>query len=72
MEPMRCKSCGKELTDKTEIEYSEWLGEYFCNPDCAKNHYFDYMGSRPVDLSDKEFLRDEGIKIVKGRLYKVK
>jgi len=64
MEPIRCANCGKELTDKTEVEYSEWLTSYFCSPDCAADKYFDLMGSAPVDFSELP----DTIKVVDGKL----
>lgn len=55
---VRCSSstCNRVLTDKTEIEYSQELGLYFCNQDCALEHYMDYMRSVPLDnlIDDKE------------------
>lgn len=69
MEVLKCKSCQKELTADMEIEYSQTLTEYFCNPDCAQDHYFDYMMSSPVDLTDKDDLKDRDIVIKDGKLY---
>ena len=47
---MKCK-CGKTLTDKMEVEYSSWINEFFCSPECATDRYFDFMHSTPVDFS---------------------
>lgn len=55
---VRCSNptCNKILTDKSEIEYSQELGLYFCNYDCAVDYYVDYMRSVPLDniIDDKE------------------
>lgn len=57
-EKIRCSlnTCNKILTNKTEIEYSQELGVYFCNYDCAIEHYMDYMRSVPLDtiIDDNE------------------
>ncbi|MGG3012268.1 hypothetical protein ABEO98_22640 [Brevibacillus parabrevis] len=68
MEALKCRSCKKDLTMEMEIEYSQFITEFFCGPDCATNHYFDYMQSTPVDLEDAEVLNDHEIKIVDGKL----
>jgi hypothetical protein len=65
---LHCGYCGKVLTNKTEIEYSRWLCEFYCNPDCAMSRYFEYCGSTPFD---EESYDDYGIKVLPdGRLYK--
>lgn len=56
-EVMICKNCDVELTDKMELEYSQTASEIFCSPDCAKNFYFEYMGSSPIDITDKTDLK---------------
>jgi hypothetical protein len=68
MENLVCRSCRKELTKDMEVEYSQTLTEFFCSPDCATSHYYEYMMSSPVDFTDRHFLKDKGIKIVKGKL----
>ena len=35
-----------------EIEYSPWINEFFCSPDCATDRYFNYMESRPIDFEN--------------------
>ena len=45
---MKCARCGATLTAKMEIEYSGYLGEYYCSPDCATDRYFEHMESEPV------------------------
>lgn len=59
-------SCNKVITTKTEVEYSQMLGEYFCNADCATDRYFDYMTSTPLDTDDLEY---QDVEIKKGVLY---
>lgn len=71
MEKIKCYSCNKPITNKTQIEYSNWLQEYFCDPDCAANTYFNYMESSPLALDLKDELKERGIKIVNGKLYRV-
>ena len=59
---------GCDIIGTTEIEYSRWLCEYYCNPDCAMSRYFEYCESRPFE---EEFYDDYGIKVLPdGRLYK--
>lgn len=67
---LHCHSCNKELASNMEIEYSQWLNEYYCNPECASNRYFEYMQSQPLDLSDRNFFKENSIKVVEGKLYK--
>lgn len=68
MEVIQCRDCKKELNESMEVEYSEEINEFFCNPDCATNYYFDHMRSIPVVEEDK---REElKVKIVNGKLYK--
>ena len=70
MEIMKCTNCDKELTEDMEIEYSEEITSYFCNPDCATNYYYDYMRSTPFDVKDRySELKDRNIKIKNGKLY---
>lgn len=59
------ESCQKKITEKSEAEYSEWLNEIFCCPDCAKEVYFDKMRSHPLLGEDlKQFIkkREEDLK----------
>jgi hypothetical protein len=51
-----------------EVEYSNWINEFFCDPDCALNHYFDYMDSGPV--IDDERRKELKVKIINGKLHK--
>jgi hypothetical protein len=55
------------LTNKMEVEYSPWINEFFCSPDCATDRYFDYMESRPVDFTQD---LPEGVKVVDGKLVR--
>lgn len=41
MEEIKCGMCGKHLTEKTEVEYSEWYTEFFCDPNHAVTYYMD-------------------------------
>ncbi|PAV30255.1 hypothetical protein CIL05_07240 [Virgibacillus profundi] len=72
MELLKCAKCDTELSDKMEIEYSRWVTEYFCNPDCAMSYYFEYMGSVPFDVHDlPESLKHNKVKAVNGKLYDI-
>jgi hypothetical protein len=71
MEMVKCGSCEKEIDVSMEIEYSQEINEFFCHPDCATNKYFDCMQSMVFDRTDEEFLKNENVKIVKGKLIKV-
>ena len=53
---MDCDNCGKKLTNKMEIEYSSWLCELYCSPDCAEDRYFDYMESKPISFIDAKHI----------------
>jgi len=70
-EVLTCKNCGVELNDKMELEYSQTATELFCSPDCAKDFYFEYMGSSPIDLTDAHDLKDKGIKVVRGKIVSI-
>ena len=49
---MKCANCGKELKRGMEIEYSNDLCEYYCEPDCATTRYYDAMRSTPISYGD--------------------
>ena len=51
--------------------YSNQCNAFFCNPSCATNYYFEYMGSTTVDLTDGDGLIEQGIEIVDGKLVKL-
>lgn len=70
-ESLKCESCNTELTANMEIEYSNQCNAFFCNPSCATNYYFEYMGSTTVDLTDGDGLIEQGIEIVDGKLVKL-
>ncbi|MCA1027011.1 hypothetical protein LCM23_12995 [Cytobacillus kochii] len=59
-------ACGKPLTDKMDIEYSQELGEYFCSVRCAEDYYFDYMRSIPLENIIEE---TEVVYFKNGKLY---
>lgn len=67
MDKIRCGNCGKALETSMEVEYSSECNEYFCNPDCAKEYYFERMGSCCVDF---ENLPEDDVLIKNGKLYK--
>lgn len=71
MEQMTCYSCNTTLKSEMDIEYSNWLSEYFCSPGCAIDSYFNHMESRPLDLENTEELEEYGIKLVDGELFRV-
>ncbi len=70
MQNLCCGSCKNELNEDMEIEHSQFLSEYFCNPSCAQNRYFDYVQSNPIDLTDKDDIEKRGLKIINGKLTK--
>lgn len=49
---LKCKKCGMVLNTSMEVEYSRWVNEFFCSPDCALDYYFNYMDSAPVDFDN--------------------
>jgi hypothetical protein len=69
LEALKCGNCEKELNLGMEIEYSREINEFFCNPDCAKDRYFDYMGSTVLDVEDSSIMKGEGIKAINGKLF---
>lgn len=68
MNRLYCGNCKKQLIENMEIEYSDYLCEYFCSPDCATTKYFEFMGSKPLE---KEFFGEHKIKLKDGKLYKI-
>lgn len=72
LEVLKCSTCDKELKSDMEIEHCRETGsDYFCNPDCAAAFYFEYMQSQNVDLTDKDDLKENGIRIKNGKLYRI-
>lgn len=63
MRALVCKTCKKELTNKMEVEYSEWFCEFFCCSNCATQYYYEQAGSISIDLTDKGILKDHVITI---------
>lgn len=51
-EAVKCGKCKKEITTRTEVEYSEELTEYYCNYDCAVERFFDYMRCTPFQFEE--------------------
>lgn len=68
MEKIKCGMCGKHITNKTEVEYSEWYTEFFCDPNHAATYYMDQAQSRPLEF-DKDSLRSLGLVLKNGILY---
>ncbi|MBU8573740.1 hypothetical protein [Bacillus pumilus] len=68
MGKIKCGMCGKHITDKTEVEYSEWLTEFICDPKHALTYYMDQAQSRPLEF-DKDPLNRLGVKLENGTLY---
>lgn len=54
MDKTICPICGKEMTVKDELEYSEEYCTLYCSPDCAMSDYFDRARSIKVDERDKQ------------------
>lgn len=68
MEVIKCKNCLKELTENMEVEYSDEINEFFCDPACAQDYYFDVMRSGPVIDNEKRV--ELKVKIINGKLHK--
>lgn len=69
MTEILCGSCKKPITNKTEVEYSEEYGEFYCNWDCALEELFNKARCTPFDFKDKEQLKDKEVEIKNGRLH---
>lgn len=67
---VKCGACEKDITNKTEVEYSGFLTEYFCNPDCATDRYFDYMQSTPFQF-EKDKMRERKLTLKNDKLYEI-
>jgi hypothetical protein len=67
VKPIKCK-CGKTLTPKMEVEYSQQINEFFCSPECAADRYFEYMSSCCVDFSQP---LPNGAVMKDGKLFKL-
>lgn len=70
MHLVKCSQCENPITTEDEIEYSAFIGDYFCSPKCALVYYIDYMGGTPFDIYDKELIKERQITIKDGKLYK--
>lgn len=68
--PVKCGTCGREITADMEVEYSDYLTEFFCNPDCAKQEYFEQMMSSPFEMTENN-VKKRNLAIVDGKLYRV-
>lgn len=69
MEAITCGSCDKPLSLDMEIEYSRFINEFFCNPECAKVRYFDYLASTVFDKDDIEIIQDENVVFKDNQLF---
>jgi hypothetical protein len=73
MERLHCGFCKKPLGTKTEIEYSEEMTEFYCDPSCATSAYFDHMRSKPFDVEKDGIVNFEKYILFvdyKGRLFR--
>lgn len=68
MQAIECKQCSRELTNDNEVEYSHWLTEFFCDPDCAKQHYFEAMQSTVLEFNEYDLNEVDAI-MKDGKLY---
>lgn len=69
MDQIKCKHCKKPISSKMgEVEYSQFINEFFCNPDHAHQYYLDYMQSRPVELN-KDDLNLLNVELQNGFLF---
>lgn len=69
MDKVLCKRCEKPITSKTEVEYSDWLTEFFCDNECAMEHYLEYMGSTVFEF-DEYSLEKAKVTFKDGKLYR--
>jgi len=68
-EIIKCESCGKEISNKTEVEYSQYLSAFFCNFDCAVEHFMDYMQCTPFSFDPHE-MKGKQVRLVRGKLHR--
>ncbi|MFB0831518.1 hypothetical protein ACEU2D_18185 [Brevibacillus laterosporus] len=68
MNVIKCGKCDKEITNKTEVEYSEEYGEFYCNFECAVDDFFDRARCTPFQFEEHE-LKENKVKLVRGKLY---
>ncbi|ONK21211.1 hypothetical protein BLX87_23060 [Bacillus sp. VT-16-64] len=64
-----CGNCGKPITTKTDVEYSRFYSQFYCNYNCALNDFFDRAQCTPFDFTDKQQLSFKGIEIKKGKFH---
>ncbi|WP_303984259.1 hypothetical protein [Niallia circulans] len=62
-------TCKKQITNKTEVEYSEEFSEFYCNWDCALEALFEKARCAPIDLQDKKQLKEKDVELKKGKFY---
>ncbi|MBT2759991.1 hypothetical protein [Paenibacillus sp. ISL-20] len=70
MNEVICPTCKKEITVEMEVEYSAYLTEFFCSPDCAIQEYMEQMQSSPFEMTE-ENVRTKNLAIENGKLYRV-
>lgn len=62
-------TCKNQITNKTEVEYSDEYSEFYCNWDCAVESLFDKARCVPFDYKDEAELQSKDIDIKKGNFY---
>lgn len=69
-EAIKCarSACGKEITNKTEVEYSQEFSEFYCNYDCAVDALFDRARCTPFQFEQDEMNENE-VELRNGELF---
>ncbi|MOA27397.1 hypothetical protein D3C78_1482740 [compost metagenome] len=70
-EAIKCgrQSCGKDITNKTEVEYSEEVSEFYCDVNCAIDDFFDQMRCVPFQFESEE-MSEKQVVLKRGKLYR--
>lgn len=61
-------TCNKPITNKTEVEYSAELSEFYCNYNCAVDRFFDYMRCTPFQFEEHE-MKEREVVLKRRKLY---
>lgn len=62
-------TCKQQITNKTDVEYSQEYSEFYCSWDCALEALFDKARCAPFDFKNKEELRDKDVELKRGRFF---
>ncbi|KAF6565338.1 hypothetical protein G9G63_09265 [Paenibacillus sp. EKM202P] len=70
MDVIKCGRCSEEITNKTEVEYSEEYGEFYCNYKCAIDEFFDRARCTPFQFEADEMSKKQVV-LKRDKLYHV-